>query len=316
MIVDAHAHVWEARSWRPDAVWQTFPRIWARTMGDATPDLERIEREVVPQLIDPGVRRLIEEMDAAGIDASVILNIDLAEAMGEAPVPWEDSWAQLADRARQYPGRLYLAPGIDPRRPNAVELLRRGVDEFGARGLKLWPPAGFYPTDAACRPLYSAAASLGIPVIFHVGFAPFPFASGFAHPMYVDSVAVDFPDLAIVLAHVGVGMGWYADAVAIATTKPNVHLELSMWQGVGDISPPTFVEAMAFMRDRVGIDRLLFGSDRTGTRLRTPQTEWVDMFRNLPRTAGEYGHAFTTGEIDAILGENARRIFHLEPPHG
>jgi predicted TIM-barrel fold metal-dependent hydrolase len=311
MIVDAHAHLWEAKGWRPDAVWQAFPRIWARTMGETNPDPRRFEQEVLPRLIDPGASRLLGEMDQAGIDASIILNIDLDVAMGDAPVSWEQSWQQLAERASESAGRLYLAPGLDPRRTNAVDLFRRSVHEWGARGLKLWPPAGFYPTDDVCRPLYEAASAIGVPVIFHAGFAPYPFVSAFAHPMYVDAVAVEYPELTIVLAHVGAGFGWYADAVAVATTKPNVHLELSMWQGIGDTAPPTFVEALAFMRDRVGSERLLFGSDRTGTPLRTSQAEWVEMFRRLPQTAVEYGYTFTVADVELILGENARRIFQL-----
>jgi predicted TIM-barrel fold metal-dependent hydrolase len=314
VIVDAHAHVWEAKGWRPDAVWQAFPRIWARTMGDAPPDPDRFEREVLPLLIDPGAGRLRAEMDAAGIDASIIVNIDLDVALGDAPISWQQSWARLAELANQYPGRLYLAPGLDPRRANAVELFKRSVVEWGARALKLWPPAGFYPTDAVCRPLYAAATALGVPVIFHAGFAPYPFQSMYAQPMYVDSVAVDYPELTIVLAHVGVGLGWYPDAVAIATTKPNVHLEFSMWQGIGDTAPPTFVEALTFMRDRVGSDRLLFGSDRTGTPLRTSQRDWVEMFRTLPQLAPQHGHTFSAADVELILGENARRIFHLPTP--
>jgi predicted TIM-barrel fold metal-dependent hydrolase len=314
MIVDAHAHIWEAREWRPDRVWQEFPRIWSRTMGETGEvDPGFFDREVAPKLVDPGAVRLFAEMDAAGIDASLILNIDLVHEMGEAPVPWEQSWARLAELAAEHPGRLYLAPGIEPRRPDASALLRLAVSEWGARAVKLWPPAGFYPTDDACAPLYRTALELNVPVIFHVGFAPYPFFSRYAHPIYVDSVAVDYPDLPIVMAHIGPGFGWYPDAVAVATTKPNVHVELSMWQGMGDTQPAVFHEALAFMRDRIGIDRMLFGSDRTGTTLRVPQTEWVEMFRRLPETGARYGYPFSREDVDTLLGGNAQRIFALQP---
>jgi microsomal dipeptidase-like Zn-dependent dipeptidase len=67
------------------------------------------------------------------------------------------------------------------------------------------------------------------------------------------------------------------------------------------------------MRDRIGIDRMLFGSDRTGTTLRVPQTEWVEMFRRLPETGARYGYPFSREDVDTLLGGNAQRIFALQP---
>ena len=87
-----------------------------------------------------------------------------------------------------------------------------------------------------------------------------------------------------------------------------------MWQGLGDTSMPTFVDALAFMRERVGVDRLLFGSDRTGTPLRTPISDWVAMFRRLPETAQRHGYSFSQQEVAMILGDNAQRLFRLGAP--
>ena len=315
-VVDAHAHVWGNRSWRSETTWKDFAGTWAslsgRTFAGPSEVLAAFEREAVPLIVDVGATRLIDEMDEAGIDYSVIMNIDLGVAVGEAPVPWAGQWAELAELSAHHGGRLVLAPGLDPRRDDAAGILLSAARDWNIRAIKLWPPAGFYPTDDVCRPVYEAARHLGLPVIIHSAFAPPPYLAKYAEPLYLDAVAVDYPDVTFVMAHVGPGLGWYRDAVAVATTKPNVYLEFSMWQGVGDVDPHTVAEAVTFMRDRVGAERLLFGTDRTGTKLRLSVAEWVEMFRRLPATARSFGYELSEDEAALILGGNAARLFRID----
>ena len=314
-VVDAHAHVWGHRSWRSETTWKGFAGTWAslsgRTFSDPADAQEAFEREAVPLIVDHGANRLIDEMDQAGIDYSVIMNIDLSVAIGEAPTPWFDQWSELAELSAAHGGRLILAPGLDPRREQAADMLLSAARDWNIRGIKLWPPAGFYPTDDACRPVLETARHLGLPVIIHSAFAPPPYLAKYAEPLYLDSLAVDYPDVTLVMAHVGPGLGWYRDAVAVATTKPNVYLEFSMWQGVGDVDPHTVAEAVTFMRDRVGAERLMFGTDRTGTSLRHSVADWVEMFRTLPTTARSFGYDLSESEAALILGGNAARLFRI-----
>jgi len=314
-VVDAHAHVWEERGWRAEATWRDFAGTWAalsrRTFPDPAATRAAFEREAVPLLVDPGGERLFAEMDAAGIGHCVIMNVDLGVAVGESPVPWRQQWQRLAELSAAHAGRLLLVPGIDPRRPDAAAMLRAAAREWRVRGVKLWPPAGFTAHDEICRPVYEAARDLGLPVVVHSAFAPPPYLAKYAEPLYLDAAAVAFPDVTFVMAHVGPGLGWYRDAVAVATTKPNVYLEFSMWQGVGDVDPATVAEAVTFMRDRVGANRLLFGTDRTGLPLRRSVAEWVDQFRSLPVTARAHGYELSDAEAAMIIGGNAARLFDI-----
>ena len=316
-VVDAHSHVWGHRSWRSDATWKDFAATWAnlagRSFAGSIEAEAAFEQEALPLIVDDGAHRLIGEMDDARIDYSVIMNIDLGVAAGEAPTPWGDQWSRLADYSAYHDGRLLLAPGIDPRRGGVADMLVDAVRDWDIRGIKLWPPAGFYPTDDVCAPVYDTARQLGLPVIIHSAFAPPPYLAKYAEPMYVDAVAVDYPDVTFVMAHVGPGLGWYRDAVAVATTKPNVFLEFSMWQGVGDVDPHTVAEAVTFMRDRVGANRLLFGTDRTGSKLRVSVAEWVAVFRTLPETARSFGYEMGEDEVALILGGNAAKLFRISP---
>ena len=315
-VVDAHAHVWGQRSWRSEATWKDFAGTWAslsgRNFNSPSEARAAFEREAVPLIVDHRAHRLIGEMDEAGIDYSVIMNIDLGVVVGEAPTPWSHQWSHLAEFSAYHSGRLILAPGIDPRRKQATDMLLSAARDWDIRGIKLWPPAGFYPTDDVCRPVLETARRLGLPVIIHSAFAPPPYLAKYAEPLHLDAVAVDYPDVTFVMAHVGPGLGWYRDAVAVATTKPNVYLEFSMWQGVGDVEPHTVAEAVTFMRDRVGADRLMFGTDRTGTRLRLSVAEWVEMFRTLPATARSFGYELSEDEAALILGGNAARLFQID----
>ena len=105
------------------------------------------------------------------------------------------------------------------------------VAEAGARGLKLYPPAGFYPSDEVCVPLFRVAMEADVPVLAHCGPASAPLQSKYAHPLAWDEVAARFPKLKIVLGHGGKIEAWAREAVAIAIFKPNISIDISLWDG-------------------------------------------------------------------------------------
>jgi len=136
------------------------------------------------------------------------------------------------------------------------------VRELGLRGLKLHPTAqGFRPDDRIAYPLYETASALGIPMTVHTGTtglgAGMPGGGamklGLSRPIYVDTVAADFPDLQIVMAHPA--WPWQDEQLAVAMHKPNTWIDLSGW------SPRRF--APDLVRNIKGQlqDRVLFGTD-------------------------------------------------------
>ena len=94
---------------------------------------------------------------------------------------------------------------------------------------------GFFPNDRMAYPLYEAIAEAGKPALFHTGQtgvgAGMPGGNGmrlkYSNPMFLDDVAVDFPDMPIILAHPS--FPWQEEALAVATHKPNVYIDLSGW---------------------------------------------------------------------------------------
>jgi len=98
----------------------------------------------------------------------------------------------------------------------------------------------------------------------------------------------------------------------VAIYKTNVHLDLSLWQHW--ISPDELVRKIVWMRDRIGPDRILFGSDMAGIEVSLTLRQWVHEFRMLPEWAKQLGYRIPDSEINLILGENTRRIYKIPSP--
>jgi predicted TIM-barrel fold metal-dependent hydrolase len=132
--------------------------------------------------------------------------------------------------------------------------LDRLVGEMGFRGLKLYPPyQHFYPNDNRLYPIYARAQRLGIPVMFHTGSSVFKGVRlKYADPLLLDDVAVDFPDLKIIMAHSGRG-AWYTQAYLLARLRPNVYME------VAGLPPQKLLDYFPDL-ERVA-DKVIFGSD-------------------------------------------------------
>lgn len=309
-VVDVHIHIYGGPSWRHQANVEGMSQLWARLIlweGEKA-DPQYYVR-TVEENWDPNGDRCIAQMDAAGIDVAVMMPMDRALALGEGAIPIEEKNRLCGAIAQRHAGRLYSFCGVDPRRPNAVEILRRGVTEWGLKGLKLYPPCGFYPNDPVCYRLYRECVELNVPVLIHTGYAVPPLKSKYAHPLHIDEVAVDFPSLRIILGHAGMPHAWGSDAISVAIYHPNVYLDMSLWYGW--LSEEKLVETFALLRDRVGCDRVCFGTDRTGARPTEHLKGWVDTFRALPEVGAHYNQRFTEEQVHQMLGGNALRLLNL-----
>lgn len=198
MIIDAHMHVIGAPNWLPSTGlgFDALAKTWAREVrwfDDIEAGVQRFVRSV-EKCWDPSGEKAIARMDEAGVDASMMMPMDLGLAVNdEGVIPIEEKNRLCAELTQKHRGRLYSFCGVDPRRPQALELLKRGLTEWGMKGLKLYPTAGFYPDDPIVYPLYRLCAEHGVPVLLHQGHSQGRFKSKYGHPMYVDSVAGRFP---------------------------------------------------------------------------------------------------------------------------
>jgi uncharacterized protein len=233
--------------------------------------------------------------------ACVVFSVDAEAATGTPPVPNEE----VAQAAADHPDVIIPFASIDPARGRAgARQARRLVTEYGVRGFKFHPNVqAFYPNDRMAYPLYEVIEELGVPAVFHTGQtgigAGAPGGGGirlkYSNPMFVDDVAADFPGLAIILAHPS--FPWQDEALAVATHKPLVHIDLSGW------SPKYFPPQLVQYANSLLQDKVLFGSDFP---MLTPD-RWLADFARLP---------IKPEVVPKILKLNASRLLGLSATHG
>ena len=170
---------------------------------------------------------------------------------------------EMAELAAQFSDVMIPFASIDPAKGKAgAREARRLVESFGIRGFKFHPTMqGFFPNDRSAYPLYEAIAEAGVPALFHTGQtgvgSGMPGGMGmrlkYSNPIYLDDVAVDFPDMPIILAHPS--FPWQEEALAVAQHKPNVYIDLSGW------SPKYFPPILVKYANSILKHKVLFGSD-------------------------------------------------------
>ncbi|GAA4531183.1 4-hydroxyphenyl-beta-ketoacyl-CoA hydrolase [Chelativorans composti] len=228
--------------------------------------------------------------------AAVIFPVDAERESGYRRYNNEE----MAELAAEHSDVLIPFASIDPAKGKiGAREARRLVEHFGIKGFKFHPTfQGFYPNDRSAYVLYEAIQELGVPALFHTGQtgvgAGMRGGNGmrlkYSNPMYLDDVAVDFPDMQIIMAHPS--FPWQEEALSVATHKPNVWIDLSGW--LPKYFPPILVRyANSLLQDRV-----LFGSDWPVI----PPDRWLAEFDKLD----------IKPEVrPKILKENARRLLKM-----
>lgn len=299
MIIDMHRHLW--------SLFERYPRAAEIARRGGAKEALVEDLPIVPDWEQTG-RDLIKEMDESGIDISVIFMADYALRLGDGIFTAEGENRIHVELMKQYTDRIIAYFGIDPRRKGAADSFETAVTEWGVRGLKMHPTVGYFPHDRAAYPLYEICQSKGLPVTFHTGPMPSPLFSRYTQPLHFDEVAADFPDMTIVMAHAGQEL--WPEALNVARMKPNIILELSMWQPKFKYLNE-FLFAIDRMRDTIGIERITWGSDFPGLRNVMPLKKWVDIFKQLPSLGEEHGFKFDDLDVQALMGGNAARILNL-----
>jgi predicted TIM-barrel fold metal-dependent hydrolase len=198
-------------------------------------------------------------------------------------------------------GDIMLAfASVDPMRgKEAVTEAQRLIKTGGFRGFKLHPPLQcFHANDRAAYPFYEVLNAAKLPVIFHTGHSGIgtgmPGGGGvrlkYGNPMDIDDVAVDFPDMKIILAHPS--FPWQDEAISVCLHKPQVYIDLSGW------SPKYFSPTLIQYANSLLKNKMLFGSDYP---LLTPD-RWLKDFASI---------AIKDDVRPLILKDNAVRLFGL-----
>ena len=279
VAIDAHVHLSDARALaaRPQRAEQMAKYF-------------KKERRVVP------VEEMAEQYRARRMMAVIMNSTDIT-VTGQEPVPND----HIADVVGRHPD-VFLGFGVvDPAQGKLAEKEIRRCKELGLVGIGELHPGRqhFYPNDLQFYPLWEAAAEVGLPVLFHGGYAAAgsgaPGGMGvklkYANPIHLDDVAADFPELTIICAHPS--WPWESEALAVALHKPNVFIDLSGWA-------PKYMstEVRTYVNSRIQ-DKALFGSDWPVLEV----DRWLTEFDALQ---------FKPAVRDKVLLQNAKTVFGLD----
>jgi hypothetical protein len=229
--------------------------------------------------------------------AAVTFTIDsLGDVDEHAPTNEE-----IGELAAEHPDVIIPFASVHPLRGKAgARIARRLIEQYGFRGFKFHPSVQeFYPNDPVAFPIYEVLAEYGLPALFHTGQngvgSGTPGGGGirlkYSNPMFLDDVAVDFPQMPIIMAHPS--FPWQDEALAIAVHKAQVYIDLSGWSP--KYFPPQLVQyANTLLRKKV-----LFGTDFP---LFTPERWIADLEKTEIRDSVK---------PDLML-HNAARLFGVE----
>ena len=233
MIVDVHAHCWPAGSFSDEFI----------------ADASRMRASAV-DLLTP-YDRYSANLPADEEVVSIVFG-------GKAKLSglWVDD-AEVANYVAQAPDRMIGFLSVDPTQPGWEDELREGRERHGLRGIKLLPMyADFYPQDERLDPLWKYATEHELPVLLHTGTtfvskAPLDCTL----PRHLDVVARRFPEVKMILAHLG--HPYESETVVVIRKHPNLYADVSALV----YRPWQLFHSLMLVHEYNVWDKILFGTD-------------------------------------------------------
>jgi predicted TIM-barrel fold metal-dependent hydrolase len=241
--------------------------------------------------IDARPASLVASMRKAGIAKAMVFAGRINQCSTDA----------LIEAVTPYRGTLFPVGAISPlaRRP-ALKTVGAWLEKGQIHALKFYPGYEyFYPYDKVLRPYLKLLAEFRRPAIFHSGdtYSRVQVAKlRFAHPLHIDEIATEMPELPIVIAHMG--YPWQIDAAEVVYKNKNVHADCSgfVYGRFDEKQKAHFADVVReFVRVAGGAERLLFGTDWPIS----DQSSYVAVAKKV------------FGDDRAVFSQNAIKIFGL-----
>ena len=269
MIIDGHTHVWK-RKMLPGSLLRAYLEPLLALDGIAF-DM-KLDREQDWPMSQVDTEWLLISMKDAGVDRSVVLPLDFG--MVESPevgIEAYNDW--VFESCRSLEGRLVPFIGIDPLRgKQAEELVRKYVKHCDAKGVKVYPPTGYFPYEQRVDYFWKLMEEHGLIVVTHAGASWGPLDENYSHPKHFAPILEKHPEMRLVVAHLG--GKFRAETYELAKRFPNVYADCSALQGWLPSDPEVcksrLKEAVANMPGRV-----IFGSDWPLFDMAYPYSFWV-----------------------------------------
>ncbi|QYF92629.1 amidohydrolase family protein [Massilia sp. PAMC28688] len=245
----------------------------------------------------------VREMDKLGIEKSVLLLPDFTYALKGNAYTVDEMFARHWHILQRHPGRFEVFAGVDPRwGRDGLSTFQRGVEQYGFRGLKLYPPCGYQADDPALTPFYEYCQEHHLPVLLHTGPTSPVLAFGPAVPMHVDGPARRYTNISFILAHGAVN--YQEECVNLCRYRPNVYLDLSgaQWSAANLLHLADFLKLFSN-----GINhKIIFGTDWPINKYHLNST-MIDLLRSedqgRTRVPAREAQLILAGNIERILAK-------------
>jgi len=211
----------------------------------------------------------------------------------------------VAEYVKTDPNRFIGFMSVDPHDPHAMQEMERAHQELGLRGLKMSPIyQAFHPMDPRALPIYAYAERHGIPMLVHQG-TTFPRVAPlkYAHPEMLEDVAIAFPDLRIIVAHLG--HPWEVETIALVRKHPHVYTDISGLY----YRPWQLYNSLMLCQEYGVMHKLIFGTDFPVTKV----DETIEGLRSINRfVEGTRFPIVDPDHIEAIIHRNILGELNLE----
>jgi len=276
MIVDCFTHTWESS--------------------------DQLGRCVPPRSVSDGEGQTFKGLSSAGgrrhFDAAEPTDVTIVLGFTSRYLGASITNDQVAGYVRKHPAKLIGFAGIDPSEPKeAIAEIIRAKDELHMPGIAIAPAAqDFHPSNSQAMRVYAEAARRNMPVIFHTGvFIAARTKLEYAQPVLLDEVAREFPEMKIIIAHMG--YPWMHETTVLLGKHLNVFAETSWllqhpWQAY---------QALLEAYEYGVMDKILFGSG-------FPASSASEVIEEL----FSIGHLYHGTNLPSVPREQLRRIVERE----
>ncbi len=302
-VIDIHFHIWDMEKTKKE-----YSKNQALRDNIDYLDKTRIKAGETKRILDLTEQDMVNLIDEWGIEKAILHPLSTKSIYGFDKMSNE----RVFYFAEKYPDKFLACVELNPKQRASLDKLEEYVKEHDVKSINMNPNffGGFFYNDPVIYPYYEKIQKLGLPIMMHTG----PTLPGgrikHNNPALVDDVAVDFPDLKIVIDHMG--HPWTDVAYSMAMKNKNMYIDLSATLNYIIKSSPVYMRIeLQKMLNTIGPKKILFGTDTPGV---GGGKAAIDYIKNYKQTLlDRMMHAKKLGlrEKNMILRENAKKLFKI-----
>jgi predicted TIM-barrel fold metal-dependent hydrolase len=295
MLIDGHVHLFSRH----------FYQFWAEQARVTVEKVAELTQSEIPDSDDsaPLADRWLAELDKHSVDRAVLIS----SVTGDG--------AALGKIVHKHPDRVSGFFFLNPTEQDAMQRVRRGVEEAGLRGACFFPAMHhFYPDDERLHPIFATLDRAGALAFVHLGLLKIPIQEKlglppaadlkYSNPISLHSVCNAFPNLKFIVPHFG--GGYFHETLMLGLQAKNVYVDTSSSNSWIRLIPGLTLEKV-FERalDIFGPDRILFGTDSSSF----PRGWREDNYKRQKQALDKINVLMTDQE--KIFGGNMARLLGL-----